>query len=1496
MHCVCSGNALRHRRLSADKCRPFPLGRRRSLLVVGLLWMGWLLAPAAAHAAAALTPDAAAQAATRTQDDAAPDGVDSDEPQRGLLQVWQSAQISERRIVPRPILLDTAAAERPQPLQVTWEGQLLVREPGTYQWHAAVSGTVTVTVGDRVVLTASSTDSGFISGQSGPLTPGDHPLRIEYAATEAVAERRLQLFWSAEQFTLEPLPADVLSHVAADSRLLAQQQYGEQLTDALRCAACHQSLSPLPAQAAPDLDRIHGSQSEHTLQQRLQQPTQVVANSRMPAFDFTAAESASVAAYLRSVSRQPDSARKLTFKDNDVAQGMVLLTSLGCVACHTLPGPAAADASAEATFSTNPWAGPDLRNVAERRSGAWLAVWLKEPATLNPSHRMPVFDLTADEQRQLVAALTTRTADSGAQPPASEAQSSAAPDTAEQIQQGRALIAAANCAACHRIPGLEASTPTVPGPPVHSVTQADSPSSCLRPTTISQPSSAAVRRPRFSLRDSERSALRAWLAVVATHRPERSALERGQWLLARNSCTACHDRDGSQGLSAAAAALENLHADLRGRSQALVPPALTAVGDKLRDDYLRTAVAGRQTTRRLPWLAVRMPQFRHTAAELNDLLTCLITADRIPDAADAARPEIAEAARSVPVTTSDLLTGNQLTGAAGFNCVACHAAGAFEPRNVALGTRGSDLLTMGARLRPRFFQRWMKNPIRVVAGIEMPAIKRAAPGILDESLNQQMATIWRAISDPRFTAPTVLSRYEQFVTVAPGAPPAIIRDVFTIGSGKQREGVARALAVGFSNGHNLLLDLDSMQLRQWTVGEFARQRTEGKSWFWDTAGVPVASTPGLSPAAASAYELVTPAAASGAAADGVTLAAVLDEGRSTELVRYQSDQHVVDVWYRVHFPTAATGTQAPTAQPLAPHSAITAWNNPAQPVQSVLVHEVLAPLADGPRSGWFRALTVVESPASTALRIRLPNVTVDPAFQVQQTVQTGDQPPVALPLAGATVTLQPNQMLWWSMTSAAHIRPVTPPALPRIITTRQQITSTPGFSGERLPIDASIMPTAITWLPDGRMAFTSLRGHVWLAADTDADGLEDQLTLFEEGLAAPFGILADGDAILVAHKPELLRLRDTDGDGRADQREIVASGWGYTDDYHDWTSGLIRDAQHNLFVGLGSDYSQKDRPQDRDRWRGTVLKIDPSGVPTPMAFAFRYPMGLALNSRGQLFATDNQGVQNTFNEINHVQPGRYYGVPSRHDPAAGVSQEAPALQVPHPWTRSVNSILFFPDNFAATALAGHGIGCEYDLRFLLRFTVQDVDGVLQGAVYPFSRPNLEAGGSNFIGPICSAVRPDGSLYVGSIWDSGWQGGPNTGGIERLTPQAVRPNGIREVQAVPDGFRITFFDQVDVPTAASTDSYSVQGFTRHWGGSYATPDADRHQCVIARATVDTDRRSVRLVIPELKTGYVYDLSIVKSLTGEAGEQQLPPDQAFWPATAHYTLNRIPGSDR
>jgi mono/diheme cytochrome c family protein len=1368
--------------------------------------------------------------------------------------------------------------------QAKWQGHVLVRQPGKHTFHAMVSGRLTIIVDGKLALQAEG-ENLFHSAEPIELAAGDHSFEVSFKRTKDT-DARLQLFWSSPEFTLEPLPADVLTHEATDTTV-SDQESGGLLADAMRCSACHSGLAEASTLKAPSLKHVNETPLDE-LVQRLMNPKSVNAHSAMPSFGLTAEDARDVALFLMDAAdkESPLDEKELKFKADDADAGSKLLLTTGCIACHRLSqfnkeAAESASESSEALPDASPYHGPELVGIEKRRTAKWLSKWLQAPGELNPDHRMPVFSLSDDERRQIVAALVVGNQKQKVSPAGSDGSKDedSTPSLEASVTNGRRIATAANCAGCHSIKGLEPSAMKIARP---TKLQSAASHNCLavrKPQSAAGDDSGAVHRPSFQITDGERQQLYAWLTSLRADMKHVAGATLGSLLMHRNGCLACHDRDLKKGISAHAGFVSSLRNDLNGQSQTLIPPALTAAGDKLKDEYLMSAVSGEQAGRRLPWLLVRMPKFRFSADEKTAVTRYLVGADRIPDAADVAREELfrhLNPHHPVIATPADLLTGNHLIGAGGFNCIACHKAGPYEPRNVAMGTRGSDIMSMGQRIRPRYFMRWMENPIRVVPGIEMPAIRKPIPGVLEDSLPQQIALMWTALADPKFSPPTVVSRYEQFVTVAPGQPPRVVRDVFTVGDPKDRNSVARSMAVGFNNGHNILIDLDTMRLRQWTIGEFARQRTEGKSWFWDMAGVTVS----LDQQVALLSRLV-----SKTAKDKEPLSPVTDQRRQAELISSKVTDQSVILRVRYYFdpsPQASqqTGKDTKNSAELSRHTAITAWNDPTRSLLTSVVTFTIQPSGQsGDQTGWLVKADVEESPNDYLL---LPEGWSDAEssagipWSVKARTENN---------ASAEVRLQNGETATLQFSTSVKPPVIVPPGIPRAMSSPDEVTSLPGFEGWRLPIDTAIMPTAMTWLADGRLAFTSLRGQVWIADDQDKDGSPDALTLFAEGLAAPYGIQADGSSILVSHKPEILRLRDTNEDGRADEFDVFASGWGFSDDYHDWTTALARDQNGDYFVGLGSDYSQNNRPADNDRWRGTVLKVNSAGTITPVAFSMRFPMGLAFDSQNRLFATDNQGVQNTFNEINHVIEGKHYGVPSRHETVKEVVAETPALMVPHPWTRSVNSITFFPKDYVVSELAGHGVGCEYDTRCLIRFTVQEVNGTVQGASYRFSLPDQPSGGGNFVGPVASAIGPDGGLYIGSIWDSGWQGGTNTGTIERMVPAKRMPNGIREIRATVGGFEVSFFHPFTADKATDVSNWSLQGYTRSWGGSYATPDSDRHPIVPSALTVSEDLKTVSIQTAALKAGYVYEISVKKPLDESAAAD-------FWPTEGHYSMKVVP----
>ena len=106
-----------------------------------------------------------------------------DEYQPGLVGTYTSGGHTIERIDPgiafdwRDSSPDTRLPEGR--FRALWRGNLLVRQPGRYRWHAFVSGTIRVRLGGREVLEAQSAVPGWKSGGEVELAFGEQSLEID---------------------------------------------------------------------------------------------------------------------------------------------------------------------------------------------------------------------------------------------------------------------------------------------------------------------------------------------------------------------------------------------------------------------------------------------------------------------------------------------------------------------------------------------------------------------------------------------------------------------------------------------------------------------------------------------------------------------------------------------------------------------------------------------------------------------------------------------------------------------------------------------------------------------------------------------------------------------------------------------------------------------------------------------------------------------------------------------------------------------------------------------------------------------------------------------------------------------------------------------------------------------------------------------------------------------------------------------------------------------
>ena len=356
---------------------------------------------------------------------------DDDELPPGLLVTYSTKSHTVQRVDPDiAFMWDKAAPDErlaAGPFTAKWTGRILLRGEGTTRWHAFVQGNIEVRIDDKVVVRGESEHPAWVSGDEFDLGFGEKPFAVTFTRTQDAAQ--LKLFWSSNDFPLEPLPYHILFHEqpAPEIGLAAR---GRVQFEAFRCANCHvEDETPVDLGAtnderrrlsgrldlpAPSLKHAGQGTSREWLVAKLTgaahreaaSPTDKLgftnahfADSKMPTFGFTSDEAEAVVAALIEQAKpvQLDAPSKLkdAERDKDLQAGQTLIRSVGCLACHTQ------DKLGEAT----PFGGGSLNAIGQRRQADWLATWLAKPTQLNAHARMPVVSLSDMERAQIVLAL-----------------------------------------------------------------------------------------------------------------------------------------------------------------------------------------------------------------------------------------------------------------------------------------------------------------------------------------------------------------------------------------------------------------------------------------------------------------------------------------------------------------------------------------------------------------------------------------------------------------------------------------------------------------------------------------------------------------------------------------------------------------------------------------------------------------------------------------------------------------------------------------------------------------------------------------------------------------------------------------------------------------------------------------------------------------------------------------------------------------------------------
>lgn len=350
----------------------------------------------------------------------------------------------------------------------------------------------------------------------------------------------------------------------------------------------------------------------------------------------------------------------------------------------------------------------------------------------------------------------------------------------------------------------------------------------------------------------------------------------------------------------------------------------------------------------------------------------------------------------------------------------------------------------------------------------------------------------------------------------------------------------------------------------------------------------------------------------------------------------------------------------------------------------------------------------------------------------------------------------------------------------------------PGFDLELFAAEPDIInPIAMDWDEKGRLwvietvDYPNTVRHeegvgddrIKICEDTDGDGKADKFTLFADDLNIPTSLVFVNGGVIVSQAPHFLYLIDTDGDDKADVREIVMEGWG-TFDTHAGPSNLKYGYDNQIWGVVG--YSgfegviageQHEFDQGIYRFNADVSSFEYLTRTTNNTW------GLGFSENNDVFASTANNTHSVFMGISNKMAEGVEGIPLG-------SVKIDGHYAMHPVTDKVRQVDVFG---GFTAASGHNFytARTYPEKFWNRVALiseptghlvhiarieNDGSGFVEKDGW-----NLFASADEWVAPVDAKVGPDGSVWVLDWYDFIVQHNP-TPSPERGGYQAVNGPG------------------------------------------------------------------------------------------------------------------------
>lgn len=383
-----------------------------------------------------------------------------------------------------------------------------------------------------------------------------------------------------------------------------------------------------------------------------------------------------------------------------------------------------------------------------------------------------------------------------------------------------------------------------------------------------------------------------------------------------------------------------------------------------------------------------------------------------------------------------------------------------------------------------------------------------------------------------------------------------------------------------------------------------------------------------------------------------------------------------------------------------------------------------------------------------------------------------------------------------------------------------------------------------------------------------------------QGLSEPMGLAVADGRIFVTEKNEATELIDEDGDGLFETYRCLSHDWPCTMDYHEYLFGAVVQNSHLYFsssVAMGS----RGKDNRQAFLRGSVVKVQvDTGATEIVAGGLRTPDGMGLGPNGSILITDNQGEWLPGNKLIHLQPEAFYQFRSR-EPWHPMDRERPTP--PAVWlpqgeiAASPTQPILVPENWGP--YSGQVLFGDATFGGLQRAFLEEVDGVMQGAAFPFSQ-----GFRHLLHRF--AFTEKGELFAGGIARGSDQAFIHrVSGLSRIRYTGKEVFEPLAARIKSNGLEVEFTQALAEGAGWNPAGYHVTQWGYQGTQTYGGNKVRYRQAEVRSATVSADRRRVFLELPGLQVNEVVHVRLPHELPSA-------PGQPLWAGELWYTVNRIP----